>query len=74
VCLVILGDDPILDAWKWLKLDRKKKKTRREGSIYWLPDDTLPSTWETQVKLMQLLTELGVMIKSTAVRQGGRSS
>ena len=57
--LIILGDDPILDEWKWLKLDRAKKQIGAAG-VQWLPDDELPPSKENQVRLMLKLTELGV--------------
>jgi hypothetical protein len=44
------------------------KQLRRSG-VYQIEDDTLPSTWESQVKLMQILTELGVPIKTTLVKE-----
>jgi hypothetical protein len=45
------------------------KQLRRSG-VYWIDDDTLPSRWNSQVKLMQVLTELGVPIKTTLVTEG----
>jgi len=57
--LLILGDDPMLDEWIWLKLDRAKKAVGRPG-VVWLSDDELPPSRENQVRLMLTLTELGV--------------
>ena len=57
--LLILGDDPILDDWKWLKLDRTKKTINRPDVI-WLSDNELPPSKESQIRLMLKLTELGV--------------
>ncbi len=57
--LIILGDDRLIDDWKWLKLDRKKKEINRPG-VVWLCDDELPPSKESQVRLMLRLTELGV--------------
>ena len=57
--LVILGDDPMLDEWEWLKLDRAKKQIGAAG-VQWLPDDGLPPSKESQIRLMLALTELGV--------------
>jgi len=60
VCeLLLLGDDPMLDEWKWLKLDRAKKQIGAAG-VQWLPDDDLPPSKESQIRLMLTLTELGV--------------
>ena len=57
--LLILGDDPMLDEWEWLKLDRAKKQIGAAG-VQWLPDDELPPSKESQIRLMLTLTELGV--------------
>jgi hypothetical protein len=57
--LILLGDDKVLDEWKWLGLDRAKKAIRRPGAI-WLSDDELPPSKESQIRLMMRLTELGV--------------
>ena len=59
--LLILGDDKMLDEWKWLKLDRVKKTIHRP-EVVWLSDDELPPSKENQVRLMLKLTELGVPI------------
>jgi len=56
---LILGDDPMLDEWEWLKLDRAKKTIHRPG-VVWLSDDELPPSKENQIRLMLTLTELGV--------------
>ena len=60
--LLILGDDPLLDDWKWAGINRKKKKFKR-GSIAWLPDDTLPPSADDQIRLMLKLTEFGIPLK-----------
>jgi hypothetical protein len=57
--LLILGDDKVLDDWKWLKLDRDKKRIGRDG-VQWLPADELPPSTDNQIRLMLKLTELGV--------------
>lgn len=57
--LLILGDDKKLDESKWLKLDRAKKTSKREG-VVWLSDDELPASRDNQIRLMLKLTELGV--------------
>jgi hypothetical protein len=56
--LLVLGDDPILDRWEWLKLDRTKKTVGRPRVI-WLEDD---QAWDKtyEIPLMLKLTELGV--------------
>jgi hypothetical protein len=60
---LILGDDPLLDNWKWVKIDRKKRVSKRVG-VLWLPDDTLPPSKNTQIRLMLILTELGIPLKT----------
>ena len=37
VPLLILGDNRILDTWKWLKLDRRRHRSPRPGVLWW-PD------------------------------------
>jgi hypothetical protein len=57
--LLILGDDKLLDEWKWLKLDRAKKTIGRPG-VVWLSDDDLPPSYKSRIQLMLILTKLGV--------------
>ena len=57
--LLIVGDDPVLDDWQWLKLDRAKKTAERSG-VHWMPEDRLPSSPADQIRLMMKLTELHV--------------
>lgn len=57
--LLILGDDPLLDEWKWLKMDRAKK-TIDNPRVTWIPDDELPPSSSTRIELMLKLTELGM--------------
>lgn len=59
--LLILGDDPLLDKWKWVKNDRKKMKSRRAG-VTWIPDDLLPPSKKQQLRLMQILTEKSIKL------------
>jgi len=63
--LLILGDDPILDAWKWLKLDRSKQTTDKIPGVRWLPDDTLPAPMDAQVMVMNALSNEGVPLTET---------
>ena len=63
--LLILGDDPILDDWKWLKLDRERKTIGRPDVI-WLSDNDLPPSRDSQIRLMLKLTELGVPLAGPA--------
>jgi len=63
--LLILGDDKVLDEWRWLKLDRAKKTVGRQG-VAWLSDDKLPPSKDNQVRLMLTLTELGVPLAPPA--------
>ncbi|MEN6404889.1 MAG: hypothetical protein ABFC77_00305 [Thermoguttaceae bacterium] len=61
--LLILGDDPALDAWKWLKLDRSHRQSPRPGVI-WRPDDSLPPSIDSQLRLMQLFTEWNISLET----------
>ena len=58
---LILGDDPMLDEREELKLDREKKRIGCNG-VVWLPDDELPPSGDSQIRLMLKLTELGVAL------------
>ena len=57
--LLIFGDNPILDTWKWLKLDRTNHRSPQLGVIWW-PEQTLPPSMESQLRLMQLFTEWNI--------------
>ena len=59
--LLILGEDPILDGWKWLKLDRKKR-TVGSSHVVWLSDDVLPANGVAKSRLMTELTRMGISI------------
>ncbi len=56
--LLLIGDDPILDEWKWLKLDREKK-IAHQPEVVWIEDD---HPWDNtyEIPLMLKLTTLGV--------------
>ena len=69
--LLILGDDKMLDEWKWLKLDRAKKTINRPG-VVWLSDDELPPPKSQQIKLMLKLTELGVPLAPPHEQEMGK--
>jgi hypothetical protein len=56
--ILLLGDDRMLDEWKWLSLNRAKKNTDRPG-VVWLADDQ-PWNKTYEIHLIQTLTELGV--------------
>ena len=58
---LILGDDLILDELAEFKFDRKKKHFGKRG-VHWLPDDELPPSGDSQIRLMLKLTELGVAL------------
>lgn len=66
--LLILGDDRLLDEWEWLSLDRAKKAVRRQG-VFWLSDDELPPSTESQIRIMLTLSELGVPIVPPAEQE-----
>jgi hypothetical protein len=57
--LLILGDDPILDTWKWLGLDRQHHRSSRPG-VLWLLDSSLPPSLNSQLRLMELFTEWNI--------------
>jgi hypothetical protein len=61
VPLLILGDSPLLDSWRWLKRDRQKSQSLRPGVIWW-PDSTLPPSLSGELRLMGLLTEWDVFL------------
>ena len=57
--LLILGDNPILDTWKWLELDRPNHRSPRPG-VLWCSDSPLPPSTDSQLRLMQLFTEWNI--------------
>ena len=59
--LLILGDNPILDTWKWLELDRPHLRSPRPGILWW-PDSSLPPSLDSQLRLMQLFTEWNISL------------
>ncbi len=69
--LVILGDNPVLDQWKWLGVDRAGDRPpggaspRLPPGVLWWPDKPLPASKESQLRLMQLLTEWNVPLETT---------
>ncbi|MCD4825554.1 MAG: hypothetical protein K8S55_13240 [Phycisphaerae bacterium] len=86
--LLILGDDPMLDEWKWAKIDRKKMKSRR-ADVTWVPDDSPPPSKKQQIRLiqirlmqvltekcvkMQVLTEKCVRIWQTSKKEKNRET
>jgi len=59
--LLILGDDPLLDTWGWLALDRPAHRSSRPGVVWW-PDDCLPPSGQSQLRLMQLFTRWSISL------------
>jgi hypothetical protein len=57
--LLVLGDDPVLGQWDWLKLDREKM-VARTPHVTWLAEDDLPPSKAAQLELMQAMTRLGI--------------
>ncbi len=55
--LLVLGDNPLLDNLKWLRLNREKKCSAR-SDVAWLPSEAAPGTDENAI--MWELTKLGV--------------
>ena len=62
--LLILGDNAILDHWKWLELDRRNHRSPRPGVLWW-PDNSLPPSRESQLRLMQLFTDWNLSLGNT---------
>jgi hypothetical protein len=60
--LLILGDSPLLDTWKWLELDRQHHRSPRPGVVWW-PDSSLPPSMDSQLRLMQLFTEWNISLE-----------
>ncbi len=59
--LLILGDNPALDAWEWLKLDRPGRRSLRPG-VLWCPGAALPADLNEQLRLMEFFTERNVFL------------
>lgn len=60
--LLILGDSPVLDSWRWLQLDRQHQKSPRPG-VVWLPDGSLPPSLATQLHVMEFFTKLNIFLE-----------
>ena len=60
--LLILGDNPKLDTWEWLKLDREHRKTPRPG-VSWCPESSLSPSLESQLRVMEILTQWNVLLE-----------
>ncbi len=76
--LLILGDSPVLDSWKWLKMDRLRERSPAvadprpgvrglfkipvEAKVLWWRDSSLPPSLEAQLRLMQLFTEWNIFL------------
>jgi hypothetical protein len=63
--LLILGDDPGLDRWEWLKLDRAAGRSTRPGVIWWR-DSCLPPSIESQLRLMRLFTDWNISLRGNS--------
>ncbi len=67
--LLILGDDPALDRWKWLAVDRTGEGKDRPVSprcrpgVIWLHAAALPPSVETQLRVMQLFTDWNIALE-----------
>ncbi len=59
--LLILGDNPVLDSWKWLKLDRATGRSLRSDILWWR-DSSLPPSIESQLRLMHFFTERSISL------------
>lgn len=60
--LLILGDDPWLNQWKWLKLDREHLRSQQSGVLWW-PDKSLPASSKDQWRLMEFLTDSNIPLR-----------
>lgn len=67
--LLILGDNPILDSWKWLKLNRVKHRSAQSG-VVWLPDNALPPSMESQLRLMEQFTACNISLGNPSQETG----
>ena len=63
--LLILGNDPLLDRWQWLRMRRDKKRKIGVPWATWLPYDALPPPVTARVQLMGKMSELGVLLWSS---------
>jgi len=59
--LLILGDSPLLDRWKWLELDRPHRRSPRPG-VFWWPDSSLLPSTDSQLRLMQFFTDWNISL------------
>ena len=59
--LLILGDNPHLDTWKWLALDRQRQKSPRPG-VGWRPNRELPASLESQLRVMETFTQWNILL------------
>jgi hypothetical protein len=62
--LLILGDNPHLDTWKWLALDRRRQKSPRSG-VGWRPHSELPASLESQLRVMEIFTQWNILLGDT---------
>jgi hypothetical protein len=73
--LLILGDSPVLDTWKWLKVEPYSSRSAVKPSekpasaspelppgVLWWRDGSLPPSKESQLRLMQLFTEWNIFL------------
>jgi hypothetical protein len=67
--LLILGDNPILDSWKWLKLNRAKHRSAQSG-VVWMPDNALPPSMESQLRLMEQFTAYNISLGNPSQETG----
>jgi hypothetical protein len=63
--LLILGDNPHLDTWKWLALGRQQQKSPRPG-VRWCPNSSLPASLESQLRVMEILTQWNILLGDTS--------
>ena len=73
--LLILGDSPVLDTWKWLKLEPYASRSAVKPSekpasappelppgVLWWRESSLPPSKASQLRLMQFFTEWNISL------------
>jgi hypothetical protein len=72
--LLILGNHPVLDNWKWLDENDPHRHHPSPAAaappmpprVIWLPDNALPASMESELRLMQLFTEWNVFLETNS--------
>ena len=59
--LLILGDNPELDTWEWLELDREQPEVATAGRLAGCPDGSLPPSVGSQLRVMDVFTQWNIL-------------